>query len=259
MKSLKIIKIKVTKNKTYLYLDNNDKLELLEDTLVDFNLYVNKVISNKEINDINKKDKVNRFFKYASSLIKQRDYSSKEIKDKLFKKGANKEEINNVIARLSRYNLIDDENIIKMTYDRANYYHYGYNRIKDTLIKKGIYDVPNIDNKREEEHSFILFNILDKKINNVPLNQKKAKIYTKMLRDGFDKVFIDNLIENTSNIDKETEINLLKKDFSIILKRYVRKYKGKDLIDKVVNALLNKGYSYKDINDVKGDIDYEIY
>ena len=43
----------------------------------------------------------------------------------------------------------------------------------------------------------------------------------------------------------------LKNDYQIALRKYKNKYKDRELKQKVINYLLNKGYSFKDIQKLK--------
>ena len=55
--------------------------------------------------------------------------------------------------------------------------------------------------------------------------------------------------------DEKKEAKLLKRDYELVKTRYSRKYKGRELREKILAALLRKGYKGKDIFKMMGEQD----
>ena len=75
------------------------------------------------------------------------------------------------------------------------------------------------------------------------------------MREGF---ALDVALEVTSELsllDNKKEQALLKKDYELVRTRYSRKYKGRELREKILASLLRKGYKGKDIFKMMGESD----
>ena len=225
-----ITQIKIGKKKIYLYFDE-EKLEISHNTYVEFNLYVNKKLTNKEYNEIKRVEK----------------------NDKLISKGASSSQINSLVKEMKRLSLINDEQFVIDYLDIAKEKHIGINKIKEDLYKKKI-DSSLIENIHlDNEIDIARKNLisLERKYAKLNYENRKRHIYDNLLRLGFDYHIASTLINEINDKDEEQEMICLKNDYQIALRKYKNKYKDRELKQKVINYLLNKGYSFKDIQKLK--------
>ena len=110
----KIIKqVKIGKKKVVIVFDDASKLEISPNTFTEYNLYPKKPLSDKTIKEIKKRDSFDKYYQYALNTVSLKDISEKALREKLVKKGAKQSDINEIIKSLRRYNLINEEDIVK--------------------------------------------------------------------------------------------------------------------------------------------------
>jgi len=124
---------------------------------------------------------------YAFSLIAKKRYTSKELKERLEKKGFNSEPI---INRLKELNYINDlEYAIDYKNKKQNEGYGKYKilfNLKNKGIKEDILNSLDFSNDKIEEVFF-------KKIQKIK-GDKKPKIYAFLVNRGFDSNDVKNLI-----------------------------------------------------------------
>jgi len=95
---------------------------------------------------------------YAIILLSKRDYFEKELKEKLYKKGYSKEEIDNVIKELKKEGYINDEKLLDRYKELS--IQKGYSSLK---LKRKLYQKTEIiQNLSEEEELLSALNLLEK-------------------------------------------------------------------------------------------------
>ena len=158
-------------------------------------LYVDKEITEKEIEDILEKDKkelaLNKAFKIVSNGLKTR----KEVEKKLKEKGFEENDINYAIDKIIGYGYINDEYYVKCyILERAIPNKWGENKILSNLLQKGIDKeiiLNGISNYLEDDIEYknaYAFGI--KKYNNVNKTkysaiQIKQKIVSSLIAKGY--------------------------------------------------------------------------
>lgn len=251
---MQIKKIKILKNKVSIHLDYGDKLSIDKSVYTNFYLYEGKELSKKEYNDIKSLNDTNALLEYALKVRSKSIYSEYQMREKLYKKEANKKSVDLVIKRLKQYDLIDDE---AYAYDLVEYYNslnYGKNKIIHKLSDKGIFD--NIINKMkfpislEKKKANNIFNKLDNKYDKYNLKQKKEHIYNAYLQLGFDIDIASEMINKIKEPNSKEELNKLKSDYLKVKTRLERKYQGKELKQKIIQNLMQKGYRLNDIINI---------
>ena len=251
---MKILKIKKTKSKVILTLDN-EKLEIYPATYASFNLYLNKVIEEDELSRIKEENKIEDYFIYATKRLMLAAYSPNKIEEFLFKKGAKKAEIKKVIEKLRKYDFINEEKMVEEIISFCDSKHYGYHRIIKMLNEKKI--SPKViskveyNSKREEKQCLLKLKCLENKYKNKNENSRKKAIFSALVRYGFDESISLELVNKCSNSNHTHEINVLKLDYDKCFLKYSKKYVGFELNQKITNSLLSKGYRINDINYVK--------
>ena len=250
-----IKKLKIGEKKVVIVFSNDEKLEIAPDVYTDFHLFKGKEITNKEINEIKKRNDLDSYLKYAFKLTSSKNYSKHQIKEKLLKKGANEDQIEDIIDKLIKYNLIDDKELVKEILEYSDYKHYGFNRIKEEMFKKGIssiyVDKLVYDDAREYKHAMSLLKDYEKKYSKYNYASMKQHIYQAFLRQGYNFDIASRCLEKISPMDEKKEKELLKEDYEKLLKKYQNKLPKGELKEKIISSLISKGYSYKYIQSIK--------
>lgn len=247
---MKIKKIKILKSKVVINF-GNEKLELDKEVYPNFYLYEGKEISKKEYSQIKEYNNVSIFLKYALKIRAKSIYSEFQIREKLYNKGANKKEVDKVIKILKQYDLVDDR---AFAYDLMEYYNsknYGENKIKRKLSEKGIFsnqiDKLSFPISIEKQKAKRLLPKLEKKYEKYNYSQRRSHIYNAYLSEGFSEDIGKAMTQQIKEANPKEENEKLKKDFDKVYLRHKRKYQGKELKQKTINSLLQKGYRLNDI------------
>ena len=255
----KVVKqVKVGKKKVIIIFDDESKLEISPNTYTDFNLYPKKIIDNKTLKDIKRRDSFDKEYQYALNVVSKKDISEKALREKLLKRKAKEGDINEIIKSLKKYNLLNEEDIIDDYLAYADFKLYGENRIKEELYKKGITE-ENIDKiefsyEKEINKAKSLLKKSEHKYSSSSFEDKKKHLYELLLRQGYSYDIASSLINNLEGYDKKEELSNLKNEYKKAITKYKNKYDGSELNEKVINYLLRKGYKYQDIKNIKGDI-----
>lgn len=257
----KITKLKNKKQKILIEFDDNSTLEVNFEVYEKYNFQIGDVISKKQYECLKNDIELNKYKKYLLNLVSKHSYSSKEIEDKLIKKGLDKKNISILIKYLKSYSFLDDEAYINNYITYANKKRYSYEFTKSKLIEKGFTkkDIFKLKYSYKNEYEKAKKVMLSKHslYASYSYNHQKEKGYIFLVNKGFDKDVINKVIEECFKYDYEVELKKLKKDYSIIRMKYCYKYLGKLLDEKVIQYLLRKGYPFKDIKLVEEEYSYE--
>lgn len=204
--------------------------------------------------------KIDQLFIAAQKKLATSNPSVKKMREFLKKKGGNKKEIDEIVLKLKKYQLLDEDEIIKNVISYCDAKHYGYNKLINMLKQREI-DSSKIakvlkDETRELRESKELLKRLKKRYKNKSTVNLKQSVYSALIRYGFDENIASIRVEEVYNLPQE-ELNVLKLDFRKATRKYSSKFKGKALKDKVTNNLLSKGYKLNDIRKAETNI-YEM-
>lgn len=181
---MKIIKYEKKGNGNYIvYFDNNESIKLNEEVILKYKLLYKKDIDEFLYKDIqednNNYDIYNKCIKYISVRLR----SINEMREYMKKKNVSSSLIDEVITKLLKNKLLDDEVFTKaFINDKLNFTTMGPYRIELELQKH------NIDNK-----------IISKYISEIDdnkLNEKINKQITKLIKSNHGKTNIKNKIYN---------------------------------------------------------------
>ena len=75
---------------------------------------------------------------------------------------------------------------------------------------------------------------------------------------GFDHDIASFAINQMKEKSDKEENNNLRKDFDKLYHRLSSRYEGRELMEKMMKTLRNKGYRYNDIKKMMEEIDHEI-
>jgi len=248
---MKITKIKILKNKVNISFDNSNKLSIDKDVFTNFYLYEGKELDKEEYKKIKELNDSNKLLQYALKLRSKALYSEYKMREKLYKKETSKKDVDKVIKILKGYDLIDDK---AYTSDLVEYYNslnYGENKIKTKLSDKGIFK-EQIEKLKfpisiEKKKANNLLPKLEKKYDKYNVTQKKQHLYNAYLLEGFNKDIASEMTSKIKETNYKDELDKLKLDYQKVKTRLERKYKGKELRQKILTSLLSKGYKMNDI------------
>ena len=253
--SKKILRVKIGEKKVVILFDDGDKLEISPNVYTEYNFFAGKQLSKKDINSIKNRNDLDKYISYAVNLASKKNYSKHQLKEKLTKKGASEAQIEQVIEMLIKYQLLDEKLLIKEFLEYADYKHFGYNKIKEELFKKGISSIYiekiKYDEARELKHSKILLKDYERKYSKYNYALKKKHIYEALIRQGYSYDIASSTLEYMSPIDEKHERECLKLDYQKAKNKYKDKYGPYECKDKITEYLIQKGYRYTDIKNIK--------
>ena len=246
-----IKKIKILKNKVKIHLDNGEILELDKNVYPNFYLYQGKDISNKELKKIKESNGTAALLEYALKIRQKSLYSEYRMREKLYDKGASKEQVDQVIKALKQNDLIDDKAFIEEHIEYYNSLNYGKNKIISKLVDKGIFmeklEKINFPISTERKKANNQLPKLEKKYSKYNDREKKQHIYNALISLGFDSQIAKETADKVKESSYKEENAKLEKDFSKTYERLKRKYSKKELRSKLINYLASKGYKINDI------------
>ncbi len=248
----------IKKKNAYVVSFGLETLTLSEDTYTDHFLYVGKDIPLKEFYELQRSSETEKVYEYALSLSLKGCYSSFEIKEKIKKKLPEGESPSSIINRLKKNNLLDDMELARLYKEEKEAQLYGKGKIKDDLLHKKMIDeniVNSLSFLSEEEHARKWAEMNEKKYDSLPLKEKRNKAIQSLLRRGFSKEVASIAISSYKENEKKSKEKLLR-DYENLSRRYKSKYSGYEYKNHLFQALLRRGYSSKNINEIMED---EIY
>lgn len=247
---MKIINIKKKGTNFVIEFDNNQTLTVVDVIKIDFNLYKNKVITEKTFFELKEQNEIEKLFSKSVKRLLIHDYSPSKMREYLKKNGGTKSQIDEVIKKLRKYSFLNEEEIIENVISYCDSKHYGFNKIILMLIQREI-DKTKIEKVkynliREQKEAKLQAEILKNRYKNKNNHNLKKSIYSSLIRYGFDDEIAKNITANIHNSPTD-ELNVLKLEYQKIFSSYSRKIKGKELKQKITDKLLAKGYKYSDI------------
>lgn len=247
---MKIINIKKKGTNFVIEFDNNQTLTVVDVIKIDFNLYKNKVITEKTLSELKEQNEIEKLFSKSVKRLLIHDYSPSKMREYLKKNGGTKSQIDEVIKKLRKYSFLNEEEIIKNVISYCDSKHYGFNKIILMLIQREI-DKTKIDKvkynlKREQKEAKLQADILKNRYKNKNNHNLKNSVYSSLIRYGFNDEVAKNITSKIHNSPTD-ELNVLKLEYQKLFSSYSRKIKGKELRQKITDKLLSKGYKYSDI------------
>ena len=247
----KIVSIKFLKDKVVIKLKDETRIETAKEVFASFYIYKGKILTDKEINDIYKENRVYELYKYARKISTKRVYSEHKMREKLYLKTDNTMDVNEVINKLKKAGLINDTEFVKEYVEYANNKNIGKKKIKAKLQEKGVFNEEinkiHFDEKLEYKKAKTYLDKLDVKYDKYNYNAKKDKATKYLVSQGFDLNVALSVASELSAPKHKDEVKKLKPDFDKAVRQYKGKYSGREFKDKVFQSLLRKGYKMNDI------------
>ena len=248
----KISKIKKKNNKYTIILSDNSSLSFYSDTLIKYNLLKPRDISDKELEGIiNYNDYIESYNK-ALIYIRYKQRTKKEIKDKLC--NYSNDVSDKVIEKLDELGLLDEKRYIEaFINDQINLGNKGPFYIKKELEKLNInsyYIDEFLNNIKDDIWIEKVKKIVYKKINTnrkLPKERLLLKIKNDLILLGYSKNIIDKVL---SNVIIEEDNEVIEMAFDKEYKRLSKKYKDKELENKIKYNLYKKGFNLERIEEI---------
>lgn len=248
------------KDKYNIFIDDNFKFSVFENTLIHFNLKKGMVVSNEQQLAITKYDLVEKLYAKALQFIAFKMRTKHEFYTKLQNLIQDHTEyhdiiIEDILCKLTEQQLIDDSHYIELFIAENNLTkRKGYKSVIFDLTQKGIDKQLILEHakfplKTEYENALFLAQNFLKQKQSLPYRQKKEKLYTYLLQKGFTAAIAKKIIEQLQlEPNEDDEKRLLEKIGAPIFKKYVRLYNKKVLQFKLKEALYKKGFAMHLIN-----------
>lgn len=243
---MQISELKLTKKYITIKFTDEDELKLSKEILGEFYLYIGKELTDTELNEIKLYDAMEKHYRYCLNVIARKNYTVKEIIDKLKKRKVDYLIIDQIIVRLKAHNYLNDQRyaiekgnfLIKTKKMSKNavarfFKTRGLNEflIEDTLSKL-------IDNEVE-----LLTQLMPRVINkykNRSLLEAEMKIKQHLLTKGFKTDDINQVLNMFTLSDFVDEVVNLERE----LERYIDESNLNNEKERqlVYNKLVKKGY-----------------
>ena len=245
---MKITKYKKSTNGRYIVsLEDDSKLSLYEETILEFNLLLTKNIDDiEEITNFNMQYEA---YYLALKSINSRFKSEDEVRKMLKNKEYNSEIIEFVIDKLVKQGYLNDQLLAKLYINNQIVTtSRGPLRIKKDLLDKGVSN-SIIDEELIEFNEDLQLEKIDKFINkSIKSNHSrggvilKSKIFNDLKTLGYDSSIINKIINDYDYSDNK---DLYKKEYDKLYRKLSKKYEGKELEYKINERLYQKGLYYE--------------
>lgn len=246
-------KLKEIKNKKAKYILEFDsfKLELREDTMLDFSFKEGESYSKEYLKDVLDTDTKYEIKSYLGKLISKKMYSEYDLREKVFKKYKNISLVNQVIKEFKDSNLINDEVFTKTAVLYLNSLYYGkyqiINHLRQRKVDSKYIDLIEFNEEDEIKKAHKYFNNIKNKYVSNNLVKQKLKIYDAMIKRGFSNEIAKSIADGLT-VDEEKEQKALNRDYLKARKKFIDKGKlDYGITNKLISYLVQKGYTYDDV------------
>lgn len=241
-----------------LKIDNQHvTLHLPDKYVLSHQLEVGQVIEHEDFEEMETYEIVFKGYKKALKYLTTRDYTKRQMIDKLSKtEELDQVHIDIIIGLLEDKHLIDDESFANEYMRRSSRMGMGIRKALMKLKEKGIND--EILEKIRENYSRALE--VEKATEAVRKiyrsNKTKSKaallhaIRDKLFYNGFEPDVIEEALNAVPyEVNYQFEKQLLRKELEKAEKKYSRKYEGRELENKLFVYLSRKGFEYETIKE----------
>lgn len=257
-KEYKVNNLKKTKkNGIYELTIDDEKLEVSEDLIVKYTLINNKILNDREYQNLQLDIKNEIYLRKVYHYLSFQARSSYEVSEYLKELGCKEEVIKSLIDILTTKQFINDDLLAKSLLESVKSSLKGPNEYSLKLKQKHI-NIKYPYELEEEER------IIDEKISKIknkncekPVAKQKQILYEKLIRDGFSIELVSKKLNEIEYIDNSQES--LKKDFDKTYQKYKNQTNDKNWKNKLISSLMNKGYAYKDITECLKNIKDDSY
>lgn len=225
--------------------------------------YPNKELSESEFQSLKEKSQLKTAADYLTKTLPVKRYTIREISDKLKEKfHLDDKKVSALITPYIQSGFLDDSSYALDYCESKIEQGYGKKLILSKLKEKGISDEILHQEKiltlfEKEKQSLIpLIQKEDQKRKEKTLQQKKASLYSLLLRRGFSSeaikanldAFYSNRTEEEKRTERERRASLLKKEAQKCYNSLARKaMPAKQKQDSFIRRLISKGFRFDEI------------
>jgi regulatory protein len=239
-----------------IFLDEKYAFSVHESVLVKFGLTKGMSLEDWSIDEMVYEDEIRKAFNRALHYLGFRMRSEYEVKKKLLELGYGEAIILEALVKLKSLGFLNDETYSEaLLQTRKNSSSKGPKAIQQEMQKKGIgkeLQIKVLESYSEDEQIKIATKLAEKTANSnrsVAPAQLKQKIQNALLRKGYSFDLIKQALA-TINFDREED------EWTAIAdsigekawRRYSSKFSGRDLNDKVKQAMYQKGIPFERID-----------
>ncbi|ABR48668.1 regulatory protein RecX [Alkaliphilus metalliredigens QYMF] len=201
---------KSTDTRVNVYIDQKYAFSCHKEVIIKFHIHTGDQVDSVRLSQIIKEDEIKKGFQKALTYLSYRSRTKQEVYDYLEKKEYRTEIIQEVLAKLSYYQYIDDQQFaIDFTKSKINYQGKGKSLVKQDLMKKGVKN-EHIEQALETiplEDEILIAKNLSKKFflakSNLPIKELKNKLSARLSSKGFSW----EIIHQCQNfLDHDTEV-----------------------------------------------------
>jgi regulatory protein len=255
----KIISITLGKKGMVIVKTEDGTFSLSQDAYTELPLYEGKELTPLEKHELLHLSGLSSPLHYAESLLTRREYSVSSLKKKIKAKFPDFEDVNEVIDRLKKSSLLDDERFATdyLLIHEAKF--EGEEKIKNNLLyKEGISPsiIASLSFKNEESKAKEYLLKLQPRFASLPVFKARSKAYIALKTKGFDDE-ISKHLSNDIQVDPSKMKERLTHDAFAINKSLERKYNGYELENRLFARLMSRGYSKDEIQDAIKEIKHE--
>lgn len=208
----KITKIeaqKRTKDRVNIYIDEAYAFSVSAELVYREGLRKDLVINEEKLKEVVKEDNIIKCKNTALRIVERSYKTEKEIIEKLFEKGYEKDEIDKTLEFLREYKFINDEAYTKM-YVKDRSKTQGRGKIKYALMKKGV-DQEDIESALEtidkDEEKEAALELARKRYLAISKRESdKYKIWNKLCRflvgRGYDYSLVKEVVKEVVNVEE---------------------------------------------------------
>jgi len=247
-----IIKSIEKKKTKYKVTTNSGENTFSEETIIKYSIFKDQVFTLIKYNEILEAENINVLLNKALNFLSYQYRSTKEVIKYLQDKKATEKQTVDIVSKLVALGYLNDSIYSKNILDYCIKNHKGPRLLADKLRHKGIEDnivsetVSNYDYSIEKENALELVGKLITKNTTLPIRKQKMNIYQKLLRDGFNNEVINEVLNQVNFTDDS--LNLIAEEIDKLNTKY-SSLSDSDRRNKIINRLINKGYTYSQINE----------
>lgn len=248
MDTLKIIKVKQKGKKYLVYITEDETpVEFTEDGLVQFRIVKDAEFDLETWKQIQNGKKATLLFDQTLHFLDYKPRTTFEIKEYLRKKEADEDTIHEIIERLLSIQYLDDDRYAKQYIEEGIRNRKGPTILSFQLEQLGIdmtISAPYLNlysSSLQYENAKVIATKYQQLNAKYPMKKQRELIYQKLIRSGYSYEVINQVL-NTLDYGTDS-VEELKKQYE----KLSTKTKDKN---KIITALMSKGYQYEDIKKI---------
>ena len=231
--------------------------KLLPDIFMEHDFHKEQEITNDQYNELKGLHAYSYAYNRCLRKIALRDQSEKEIRDLLDEQqNLTVKQKEDIVTELKRVGYIDDKELVESYIALSQDNLYGINKIRFNLQNKGIDEaiiseaLASVSEEdeiaRAKEKATLLMRQTTKKSHREYVNSLKNKLHTA----GYSTAVVNAAINSLDiEVDEQQEKSNLEREYETAERRYMRKYEGYELEQKIIACLERKGFRYGDIKE----------